>query len=71
MSFNKAIQSGKEHRKPYRGAKAIDPACRNHGSDSYMVKNRLHNRTKAEQKANAQMKDIEDKNCEPEENNGL
>ena len=32
MSLNKAIQSGKEHRKPYNKAKAIDSTCRNHGS---------------------------------------
>ena len=25
MSMDKAIASGKEHRKPYRGTKAIDP----------------------------------------------
>lgn len=32
MSLDKAIAHGKEKRKPYRGAKAIDPHCRNHGS---------------------------------------
>ena len=32
MSLDKAIQSGKEKRKQYRGAKAIDAQCRNHGS---------------------------------------
>lgn len=32
MSLDKAIQHGKEKRKPYRGAKAIDPSCRNHGN---------------------------------------
>ena len=26
MSLDKSIQSGKSHRKPYRGAKAIDAA---------------------------------------------
>ena len=31
MSLNKAIKSGKEHRKEYRGAKAVDNSCRNHG----------------------------------------
>ena len=31
--LNKAFEHGKEHRKPYYGAKAIDPTCRNHGSD--------------------------------------
>ena len=32
MSLDKAIKHGKEHRKPYRGAKAVDKSCRNHGS---------------------------------------
>jgi len=35
MSLDKAIASGKEKRKPYRGAKAIDYTCRNHGSCAY------------------------------------
>ena len=40
MSLNKAIEHGKERRKPYRGAKAIDPSCRNHGSDKWSENNR-------------------------------
>ena len=32
MSLDKAIKHGKEHRKQYRGAKAVDLTCRNHGS---------------------------------------
>lgn len=32
MSLDKAIQHGKEHRKPYIGGKSIDRTCRNHGS---------------------------------------
>jgi hypothetical protein len=32
MTLDKAIAHGKEHRKPYRGAKAVDRTCRNHGS---------------------------------------
>ena len=31
MSLDKAIAHGKERRKPYRGAKAADKTCRNHG----------------------------------------
>jgi len=31
MSLDKAIEHGKERRKPYRGAKAVDAMCRNHG----------------------------------------
>ena len=42
MSMDKAIASGKEHRKAYRGAKAIDTTCRNHGSCKWCKSNRLH-----------------------------
>lgn len=35
MSLDKAIKHGKEHRKQYRGAKAVDPTCRNHGTDPW------------------------------------
>ena len=31
MSLDKAINSGKEKRKKYRGAKAVDASCQNHG----------------------------------------
>ena len=42
MSLNKAIKYGKERRKAYRGAKAVDRTCRNHGSCPYCRENRLH-----------------------------
>ena len=42
MSLDKAILHHKEHRKPYRGAKAVDRTCRNHGSCEYCKGNRLH-----------------------------
>ncbi len=32
MSLDKAIEHGKEKRKPYRGSKVIDRSCRNHGN---------------------------------------
>ena len=35
MSLDKAILYGKERRRPYTGAKAIDRTCRNHGGDVY------------------------------------
>jgi len=44
MSLDKAIQYGKEKRKPYTGAKAIDRTCRNHGSCEWCKTNRLHQR---------------------------
>jgi hypothetical protein len=40
MALDKAIQYGKEKRKPYRGAKAVDCSCRNHGSCSWCRSNR-------------------------------
>ena len=43
MSLDKAIEHKKERRKPYRGAKAIDCTCRNHGSCDYCKYSRLHN----------------------------
>lgn len=51
MSLDKAIENGREHRKPYSGAKAIDRTCRNHGGLGkkhtgnqcvYCRENRLH-----------------------------
>lgn len=41
MSLDKAIKHGKERRKPYRGAKATDCTCRNHGSCPWCRQNRL------------------------------
>lgn len=42
MSLDKSIYHGKEHRKPYRGSKAIDCTCRNHGSCDWCRQNRQH-----------------------------
>jgi hypothetical protein len=39
--LDKAIAHGKEKRKPYRRAKAVDRACRNHGSCPYCANNRV------------------------------
>lgn len=41
MSLDKAIKYGKEKRKPYTGAKAIDCSCRNHGTCGWCEGNRL------------------------------
>jgi hypothetical protein len=40
MSLEKAIIHKKEKRKPYRGSKAFDCSCRNHGSCGYCEGNR-------------------------------
>ena len=52
MSLDKSIQSGKEYRKPYRGAKAVDSSCRNHGSCSWCRENRLYSTLKKLDKYN-------------------
>ena len=42
MSLDKAIKHGKEKRKQYTGARAVDPSCRNHGNCDWCKENRLH-----------------------------
>ena len=42
MSMDKAIEYGKEKRKPYRGAKAVDSTCRNHGSCGCVKRKQEH-----------------------------
>jgi len=46
MTLTKAILHKKEHRKEYHGAKSIDKSCRNHGSDYWEYKNRMHSTDK-------------------------
>lgn len=53
MSLDKAIQHGKEHRKPYTGSREIDRTCRNHGGCPWCEGNRLYNRKKREAAAKA------------------
>lgn len=49
MSLDKAIQSGKEHRKPYIGCKSIDKTCRNHGGCGWCLENRLIQKLRKEE----------------------
>ena len=49
MSLDKAIEHGKEKRKPYYGAKAIDCTCRNHGSCAWCMSNRLYQQLKMDE----------------------
>lgn len=51
MGFDKAIASGKEHRKPYTHAKAVDITCRNHGSCDYCRSNRTFKNKRAEEES--------------------
>lgn len=48
--LDKAIEHGKEHREPYRGAKACDRSCRNHGSCNWCRNNRNYRNMKLEEK---------------------
>ena len=59
MSLRKAIEHGKEHRKPYYGSKDFDLTCRNHGSCPWCERNRKYKNLKREQKAMAQLKEKE------------
>lgn len=46
MSLLKAIEHGKEHRRPYRGNKHYFADCRNHGGCSFCLDNRMHSTRK-------------------------
>ena len=48
MSLDKAIEHGKEKRKPYRGSKAVDATCRNHGSCVWCERNRTYKNKRRE-----------------------
>ena len=57
MSLDKAIEHGKEHRKPYTGAKAIDMTCRNHGSCEWCHGNREYRNRRELEKAENELKE--------------
>jgi hypothetical protein len=54
MGLEKAIASGKEYRKPYKGAKSFDKGCRNHGFCSKCRDNKLYATTKELEKVKYQ-----------------
>lgn len=56
MALDKAIESGKEHRKKFRGSKRIDKTCRNHGGCDYCKANRLYSTRKAMDAMKEQLK---------------
>ena len=60
MSLDKAILSGKEKRKIYRGGKAIDRTCRNHQGCPACEGNRKYGNLKREQSARDKLKDLFD-----------
>lgn len=59
MSLDKAILYQKEHRKPYRGAKAYDCSCRNHGTCGWCLENRLYKNLKREESMLDREKEID------------
>jgi hypothetical protein len=57
MSLDKAIQFGKEKRKPYRGAKAIDSMCRPGGGCPWCERSRQWFDTKHRRIADEKLKE--------------
>lgn len=57
MSLDKAIEHGKEKRKPYYGGKAIDKTCRNHGSCEWCRGNREYRNLKKDDAIRSRIKD--------------
>lgn len=60
MGLDKAIEHGKEHRKEYYGAKAIDRTCRNHGTCEYCHGSRLYSSKKRMQATENKLKEYEE-----------
>lgn len=59
MSFDKAIEHKKEHRKPYRKlCEQIDKSCRCHGGCEYCLGNRMYQKKKELQKMLDREKDL-------------
>lgn len=59
MSLNKAIEHNKEHRKPYRGAKAVDCTCRNHGTCDWCKENRLYQQLRENERIKKELEEFE------------
>ena len=57
--LDKGIEHGKEHRKPYKGSKAFDRTCRNHGSCDWCRENRMYQQLRAEEAAKEAIEDFE------------
>ena len=60
MSLDKAIEHGKEKRKPYHGAQAIDCTCRPHGSCEWCRSNRMYQQLKMEEASRQALEEMED-----------
>lgn len=53
MALDKAIESGKEQRRQYRGSKSVDRTCRCHGGCGYCLDNRTYQDRRERQAADA------------------
>ena len=59
MGLDKAIEHHKEKREQYRGAKACDKTCRNHGSDDWAKDNRLYRSNKLLEKSEQDLEEMD------------
>lgn len=57
MALDKAIEAGKEKRKPYKGAKAVDCSCRNHGTCPWCLENRTYKTIREKARIDAELRD--------------
>ena len=62
MSLDKAIEHGKEKRKPYYGSKAFDCTCRNHGSCEVCKGNRLYQYLRMDEASRQTLEESEEEN---------
>lgn len=60
MSFDKAIEYGKTHRKQYRDrARRIDRTCRCHGSCEFCQSNRMYRTNKEKDRTDISVREYE------------
>ena len=60
MGLEKAIEFGKEHRKPYRRSKRFSRSCRNGNGCPWCEGNRLHSSKCRKMATEEQFKTVED-----------
>ena len=70
MGLDKAIEHGKEKRKPFNDWRQYDSWCRNHGGCHWCESNRMHGQKMRLAAANDKMKEAEetDEYQNPEQN---
>lgn len=56
MSLDKGIANGREHRKPYYDSRRFDWTYRCHGSCGWCRENRLHRRTKENDRTKTELR---------------